>query len=392
MLDSEIDHLKAMVTRSYLLNQGIKMFKASLNLRYFKKSFSLLLAIFIFVSFCSSASAEKSSSHQALDKYLKHISKRTSIREPTLGIELEGIMPSSSREECFNKLTEIMSSEVNLLVYPGWTLESSEYQFSTRRGDPRYGMRFTFKNGNGVVDWHLKEDGSIVPGDGHYGIELVSPILENKKEVKNFIQIVKILKKHGFTAEPSSAAFQIHVGFSEQGPLSKVDNTSSEVSAEILLLTWIFSKIEVELMELFAVNPKRQKFTMATPKSVIAAIESYEKIDSKFSLYNFVESHYKYRYWALNLHSLFQFGTAEIRFANSTTDIETMNLLIDFARKLYFAIKMRDKKLIALLKNNINADIPLVELAGVLDLRLGKLIAKKSCMALLKGSESNEIK
>jgi Putative amidoligase enzyme len=124
---------------------------------------------------------------------------------------------------------------------------------------------------------------------------------------------------------------------------------------------------------------------MPTPTTILKDI-SHGIIDiENTNLYDLINNHYNYRYWALNVHSLFQFGTVEIRFANSTTDLEKIEKFLDFSRKIVRAVRTKDTRLLGLLVKYRDDNIPLQELATELDMELKDDFSnKQKCERLLE--------
>ncbi len=305
----------------------------------------------------------------------------------TMGIELEGVFPGASREMTFQKLGDLVETEFRKHIYTGATIQRTPYSFQTRRGEPRQAIKLTVSfaaPSKKVEEWHLRDDGSIRPPLDFYGVELVTPILRKQSDVEKFRRLVAFLSAQGLRAQPDSAALQAHVGFTENGPIDKQSITPASKVAEALVMILTFSKIEKELMRLFAVNPARQKFTMPTPEPLVQAILNGEISTADTKLFDVVEKYYEYRYWALNVHSLFQFGTVEVRFANSTVDPSTTDAFLDLSYKIVRAVRSKDPRLLALLNQHIDEEIPLIELARALDLKIIKSIYERECAQLLR--------
>ena len=317
------------------------------------------------------------SSYQALDvKY----------RRPTLGIELEGVFPGKSREEAFQKIETIFLDQ-----FSRFSPKLERFTFFTRNTNQRReGSQFTLlKSGN--TKWQVKDDGSIIAPKGYVGVELVSPILRTANDVAKYKRLVEKYVEAGLKSEPNSAALQMHFGFPEDLPLDK-NTVSNESKAKVLLLILIFSKIERQLMEIYKVTEGRKKYTVPTPIGAINEIKS-GMILSDLNLHSFINKHYKYRYWALNPHSLFTFGTAEIRFMNSTTDSVAVDELSELANALWHSIQSKDSNLISILKRFADTEeIPLELFAR--EMKLNKLIHKlksgnNQCAQVLSGAQAS---
>jgi hypothetical protein len=314
---------------------------------------------------------------------IKPLPKKTRL---SMGIELEGVFAGRSRDLAFEKLGDLVELEFRKHIYAGAMVEKSEYGFKTRRGEPRKGLKLkvTFADSKRTEEWHLRDDGSIRPPEDFYGVELVSPILRRASDVEKFRRLIAFLRARNFEAQPDSAALQAHVGFNDDGPISRTAITAKSKVAEVLLMILTFSKIENELMEIFAVHPDRQKFTMPTPTSVVSAILNGKIPIEKTRLSEFVETNYQYRYWALNVYSLFQFGTVEVRFANSTVDQETIDAFLEFSQKIVRAVRTKDPRLVKLLQEHVDENIPVDELAAAFNLKIRHLSLRHQCNSLLK--------
>ncbi len=326
----------------------------------------------------ASTSSDKLTPRQklaALDYYLDNIEVTAKGRDwPTIGFELEGVIPGRDREDAFNRLYDVIKKDIVRKMYSGREVLLENYKFETRRGEPRQGTRLKVQGSKRIkdVEWHVKDDGSIVPPEGYIGMELVSPVLRGRREIRWSYGWIVALAKNGLQPEPNSAAFQVHAGFTDSGPLEKDVVTSPTVVAETMVMMLVFSKIEKELMALYGTAPSRQKFTMPTPQEVIEVVEA-GRVDLKNTvLSQFLDHYFEYRYWGLNFKALFQFGTVELRIANSTTNIPEIESLVDLIGKLTQAVRSKNPKLIDLLKSHIAEDIPVRELAEVLDLKLGR--------------------
>jgi hypothetical protein len=317
-------------------------------------------------------------------KYWDEIEPYSQREMLTVGVELEGIIPGENRDNAFARMTKELKRRFAQL-YPRAAVEVENYDYKTRRGEPRKGTKIivTQRNGHEII-WHLRDDGSIQAPDGYVGIELVSPILKYQEDIKRYYAVVDTMTASGMKAQENSAALQAHVGFSEDGPLSKTAVTAPAKVAEALVMIWTFAKVEDEIMKHFGVHPKRQKFTMPTPKTILKDISRGEIDIENTNLFDLINNHYNYRYWALNVHSLFQFGTVEVRFANSTTDLDKIEKFLDFSRKIVRAVRTKDTRLLGLLVKYRHESIPLPELATELDMEIKVDFNKQQCERLLE--------
>lgn len=335
----------------------------------------------------ASTSSEKLTAEQklaALEYYLQNIELTPKgVSWPTIGFELEGVFPGENREDAFERIYDVVTREIVQKMYAGRGVQLQNYDFQTRRGEPRKGTRLKVRGAHPEqdIEWHIKDDGSIKPPEGYVGMELVSPILRGRREIRWSYGWVVALAKHGLIPEPNSAAFQVHAGFTDSGPLTPDVVTPSSTVAETMVMMWLFSKIEKELMEIYGTTEGRQKFTMPTPQDVIEVLEAGQVDVNNTVLSQFLDQYFEYRYWALNFKALFQFGTVELRIANSTTSVPEIESLVDLIGTLTQAVRSKNPLLIELMKKYIDRDIPVQELAEVLDLKLGRRL----CDDLLGG-------
>lgn len=346
---------------------------------------------FTFLAFAGSAHASTSSEKltreqklAALEYYLENIKLTPAgVSWPTIGFELEGVIPGRDREDAFSRLYDVIKGEIVPKLYAGRGVLLENYNFETRRGEPRQGTRLKVQGlkSEKDVEWHVKDDGSIVPPEGYIGMELVSPVLRSRREIRWSYGWVVALSKNGLIPEPNSAAFQVHAGFTDNGPLETDVVTAPSTVAETMLMMWIFSKIDKELMALYGTSEGRKKFTMPTPQEVIEVIEAGHVDVNNTVLSQFLDHHFEYRYWSLNFKALFQFGTVELRVANSTTSVAEIDSLVDLIGTLTQAVRSKNPQLVELMKKHIDRDIPVRELAEVLDLKLGRRL----CSDLLGG-------
>jgi hypothetical protein len=327
--------------------------------------FAILTATVSAVS--SAAFAGNSQSLRAFEGLLAAYDSVESYR-PTLGIELEGVFKGATREEAFNSVEKIILEKVAPIIHPGADVRLERYEFKTARGQDRSGTKviFDLKDGTQAV-WEVKDDGSIEPKAGYIGVEVVSPILRTVSDVKGAEKLIELLAAAGFEAAPSSAALQVHAGFTLDGKkLSKTGITKKEMTAQTLLLIWFFSKFEKDLIAHYEVHPKRAHFAKPTPNEIINQISSGKLDLHNLNLNDFIEKNYDYKYWALNTRALFRFGTFEIRFMNSTTDKKQIQQLVDLAIAVAQAIKTKDPAMIKLMTDHIDSDITVAEVVGAL--------------------------
>ena len=298
-----------------------------------------------------------------------------SLGRPTEGIELEGVFPGKVRAEAFEGLEKIMREKAGPAMFPGRPMSVERFEFKTRGGEPREGLRFTFTLVDGQKSvWELKDDGSIKPPKDHIGVEIVSPILPTLPDQNRFKTLVTELVKEGFKPEPGSAALQMHGGFSETGKVATDKITDKKLVSQALLLILLWSKIEVGVMEHYGVNPARQHFTRPSPESLAREIEGGKINTANINLHDFLMRHYevpeqkhRFRYLALNVMALFQFGTIEVRFMNSTVDLSYIDALDELIHLLVNGIKSKDPKIVSLLleyagKGDIPVDVTIKRL------------------------------
>jgi len=335
------------------------------------KTLRNVLLIVLVMSLGQFAFASPEAARAAFERLLGGYEAVTPFR-PTEGIELEGSFPGETRDEAFSKVEAIIKDVVGPMIYPNATVSFERYSFETRGGDPRSGTKvvFTNKEGRRIV-WEVKDDGSILPtgGEKRFGVEIVPAILYTKADRERAKTMIAELTKHGFQAEPASSALQGHAGFSSTGPVDMLTITERETVAQSMLVIWFFSKIEKDLIRLYDVHPDRARFAKPAPQSVVDFISGNQFDLDNTNLYQFIDSHYFYRYWALNMRALFQFGTIEIRPLNSTTDIAQIDQLMDLISTMVVAIKTKNPAFIQLMQDHLETDITVEQFADAMGIK-----------------------
>jgi hypothetical protein len=309
------------------------------------------------------------------------------LSSPTIGVEVEGVIP---KEIGLKGMFEVLSKELKL-EFPKLNMNSRDLIDVIRTGEERLIKEISYATSSptakygGRAVWRVREDGSIKPPTGYEGAEINSPIMRTIDDKNRFYRILNSWVESGLRAEKSSAGIHVHVGF-QKAHLS-----------EILLLVKAFSLIEVELIDFFEVEKSRRHFAEITPESLL---EELEKINEKASsdinpnelkdlsrdterYKEFIEKHYDYKYWALNLKSLFSFGTVEFRIWNSTMDIAEIKTMIEFASGLVHGIRSKNPKLLEFIKNPPKKGRALSGLINTLNM---PKMGKKRCQGFLLGN------
>lgn len=169
-------------------------------------------------------------------------------------------------------------------------------------------------------------------------VEIVSPVLENKKDVDTFFAIVRTMnKKMNFTAEPLNSGTHFHFDFKNPTP------------DEVLILTIVIEKILPELKELFSIHESRfAEYAQAYTTEDFKTLAEFVRTTSDISKTENLNIH---RHRATNWQALGKHGTFEFRAFNSTNDPNLLTIQADLLQKIVKAVRLREPRLISLLKS-----------------------------------------
>lgn len=226
------------------------------------------------------------------------------LKEQYFGTEIE--MTGITREEAANAVGELFGTQPYYIgtYYSTWgvrDLEGKEWKFTY----------------DGSIHTQRRNGNRYVYADSEYSTEMVSPKLEYG-EMEKLQQVVRCLRSHGGKVN-SSCGMHVHVDASNHTPRSLKN-----------ALTIMYSKEDI-LFKALQVNPSRvEQWCKKVRENVL---EDIRKMPSgnmsmdKFRQLWYEErrmggrSHSHYddtRYYALNLHAVFDKGTVEWRCFNST--------------------------------------------------------------------------
>jgi len=197
-------------------------------------------------------------------------------------------------------------------------------------------------------------DVSIYHPNGTKPVEVVSPILETKNDVDAFFSVLNAAtNERGFSPEPLNSGTHIHFDFNRPQ------------REEILILTIVIEKLLPEIKAAFSVQDSRSNefaaaYTATDFESLAAFTKSVFPL-SRTSLLNVQ------RHRATNWHSLEKHGTFEFRLFNSTTDTKLLTIQADLIGKIVRAVRLRDPKLLNLLKSENLSALTLDSVTRALD-------------------------
>lgn len=197
-------------------------------------------------------------------------------------------------------------------------------------------------------------DVSIFHPKGTKPVEVVSPILETKKDVDSFFSVLKAAtEERGFSAEPLNSGTHMHFDFNKPQ------------REEILILTVVIEKLLPEIKTAFSVQESRSNvfadaYTATDFESLVGFTKSVFPL-RKTSLLNVQ------RHRATNWLSLEKHGTFEFRLFNSTTDPKLLTIQADLIGRIVKAVRLRDPKLLSLLKSDNLSGLTLDSVSSALD-------------------------
>lgn len=124
---------------------------------------------------------------------------------PTVGIELEGILPrhftyTDLRDGVKNAFKEQLSSQLGVTQIE--VIDGTDH-----RGNTKALLRYV--KGGHTYTWEFKHDYSVESKDvGMQDIEIASPVLRNKEDFDFYFSVIDFLKsKFGLQAEPYTGGF-----------------------------------------------------------------------------------------------------------------------------------------------------------------------------------------
>lgn len=262
-----------------------------------------------------------------------------------VGIEIEGSVPLKVNTHGIAEIAK------NLLSKHYKKVEISNYF-------PLQIYQIIYRKKNGVDKiLRIDIDPTIITSRAPF--EIASPILEDSEDFKVFWELIREIKKRGGQSETASAGVHIHIDF------------EGATAGEMATLAAVFSEIEADLLNRFAISKERLRYAAPTSQALLDFLnDRFSKEEpSVYSFFDQLGANYD-RYHALNLRSYLQHQTVEFRLFNSTLNIEALDLMVDFSSKLVKAVRTKKPELLNYLTKD-EKSIELDQLAKVLDLKLG---------------------
>ncbi|MBK26791.1 MAG: hypothetical protein CME70_22510 [Halobacteriovorax sp.] len=266
----------------------------------------------------------------------------------TIGIEFEGSIPDDvSYFEVAKSMRGIISE-----LYPGKEISITGKSGSSKISFEKDGLEYIYV---------VKSDASLKFEAGKNGVEIVSPIIRDGKDLANHIELLSRLKKLGVDQRPDQAGIHIHYGI----------DTRSVTHEQLLELFQAFHKMEANLRKVFHVNEGRgylgrQNLERAmTSLSTIALSNPNRPLSSRTGRNAFSSSRAIIRF-------INSYGTLESRYFNSTLEPEILELYTDFTIRFLEAWKRGDANVLGYIKNTSEDEISILKIAELLDARLAK--------------------
>lgn len=226
------------------------------------------------------------------------------LKDQYFGTEIE--MTGITREKAAKIIATLFGTEAYYIgtYYETWGVKDNEGKE----------WKFTYDSS---IDPNWREDGRRRHGGSEYQTEMVSPKLEYA-EMGKLQSVVRALRHHGAKVNPS-CGMHVHVDASNHTPRSLKN-----------ALTIMYSKEDI-LFKALNVNPDRvERWCKKVRENVLESIRKMPS--SNMSMEKFRQLWYEERnrggsnhrhydqtrYYALNLHAVFDKGTVEWRCFNST--------------------------------------------------------------------------
>lgn len=233
------------------------------------------------------------------------------MKEQRFGIEIE--MTGLTREAAAQVLSEYLGNPISR--DGGYYGEYSVLDNESRRWKVM---------SDGSITCQKKEGGRIVPADGNYSVELVSPIC-HWGDIETIQEIVRKLRGTGMIAD-KSCGIHVHVDASPHNANTLRNITNIMASKEDL----IYKAMQVEVAREHQYCRKvDQRFLEELNRKKPRTLNEVSRIwygGEDRSYHHYDDS----RYHCLNLHSVFQKGTIEFRLFNSTTHAGKVKAYIQF--------------------------------------------------------------
>jgi hypothetical protein len=345
-------------------------------------SFRALLLTLLFAAFGSlPAFGLPNCPPDSLQRLYDHYTVHARASDPTtVGIELEGSVPKSlGRKGAAKLVLERLRAR-----YPGAKLKGDllgrQFEIKYERGGHKY-------------TWLITDDRTIQTPDER--IELVSPVLRDQGDIDLYMEMVTLLRGHGFKDLPDSAGVHVHTGLP--------DITGPELAA----LVEAFARVEKTVMHHFGMTPSRKRWAREVPPevrkyiaeaavdqpTVPSVLESFivsktlrEKVQAALGL------PYLARYQAFNTRAYLRHKTGETRLFNSTVNPDEIRVMVKFSTSLVEKIRSKDTALLDYLVRTPSEQVDIGELTRLLGLDVGQTLPILENMLKKQIERANQVK
>jgi len=240
---------------------------------------------------------------------------KKTVKNQTLGIEIE-----------MTCITRTKAAEV-VAKYLQGTTEKTYDSYDTHLITAPNGKIWKIMS-DASIKTMKKQNGELVPANGIYSVELVSPILNYDDDIETLQEIIRLLRKAGAISESHlQCGIHIHIG--------KGDHTPNTIKNLVNLMA---SKEDL-IYKSLQVDPIRMQYCKKVNEDLIETINKKKPqtlsqlADIWYSGYGREsrDRHYhSSRYFGVNLHSLFTKGTLEFRLFNGCLHAGTIRSWIVF--------------------------------------------------------------
>jgi hypothetical protein len=225
------------------------------------------------------------------------------LKNQTIGVEIE--MTGITRSKAAEIVSGFLKGKIRR-IYDGYDT------FEVTAPDGRIWKIMS----DSSIQTMKNEKGTMVPADGNYSVELVTPILKYDEDVEKLQEIIRKLRHAGAVSESRlKCGIHIHIGAEKHTPATLKNLVNLMASKEDL----IYKSLQID--------PARVRYCRKINEDLIETINIKkpetlaELADIWYSSYG-VESRERHyhtsRYHGLNLHSTFTRGTIEFRLFNGT--------------------------------------------------------------------------
>lgn len=226
-------------------------------------------------------------------------------------------------------------------------------------------------------DFEIKfsNDPSIHFPDGRRPVEIISPILTQANDAEKFYHYLEIVsERNHFRSEPLNSGTHLHFDFRDPSP------------QEIVLLTIVLEKILPDIESAFSISEiRRAKWSRSYTNTDFQSLLTF--LEYNTNLYETKEKLNVDRNTAVNWKALGKHKTFEFRAFNSTHNVQLLRIQQDLIGKIVKAVRLRDQRLIQLIKKETIFGITLQKVATALDC----LIAEKNVLSYVQRQTQEEI-